>query len=131
MSRHIPPTIGEMTEYRHSAHATFDLKYHVVWCTKASIQDSGGASGRACARPDTSGVPESRGSDYPGSGVSGSCPYAAVGATGSVACETGAVHQRSYQPNVASGISRVAKAVLGTAYVGAVDEATIKAYIEN
>ena len=23
-----------MTEYRHSAHAVFDLKYHVVWCTK-------------------------------------------------------------------------------------------------
>jgi putative transposase len=23
-----------MAEYRHSAHATFDLKYHVVWCTK-------------------------------------------------------------------------------------------------
>ena len=23
-----------MAEYRHSAHATFDLKYHLVWCTK-------------------------------------------------------------------------------------------------
>ena len=23
-----------MTEYRHSAHAVYDLKYHVVWCTK-------------------------------------------------------------------------------------------------
>ncbi len=23
-----------MAEYRHSAHATFDLKYHVVWYTK-------------------------------------------------------------------------------------------------
>ena len=34
MSRRIPPTMGEMAEYRHSAHATFDLKYHVVWCTK-------------------------------------------------------------------------------------------------
>src|SRR5665213_3180716 len=26
--------MGGMAEYRHSAHATFDLKYHVVWCTK-------------------------------------------------------------------------------------------------
>ena len=26
--------MGVMAEYRHSAHATFDLKYHVVWCTK-------------------------------------------------------------------------------------------------
>ena len=23
-----------MAEYRHSAHAVFDLKYHVIWCTK-------------------------------------------------------------------------------------------------
>src|SRR5580692_6395900 len=23
-----------MAEYRHSAHAVFDLKYHMVWCTK-------------------------------------------------------------------------------------------------
>src|ERR1700753_1950979 len=23
-----------MGEYRHSAHAVFDLKYHVIWCTK-------------------------------------------------------------------------------------------------
>ena len=23
-----------MTEYRHSAHAVFDLKYHMIWCTK-------------------------------------------------------------------------------------------------
>jgi putative transposase len=26
--------MGAMAEYRHSAHATFDLKYHMVWCTK-------------------------------------------------------------------------------------------------
>ena len=23
-----------MAEYRHSAHATYDLKYHVIWITK-------------------------------------------------------------------------------------------------
>ncbi len=23
-----------MAEYRHSAHAVFDLKYHMIWCTK-------------------------------------------------------------------------------------------------
>ncbi len=23
-----------MAEYRHSAHATFDLKYHLIWITK-------------------------------------------------------------------------------------------------
>jgi putative transposase len=26
--------MGEMTEYRHSAHAVYDLKYHLIWCTK-------------------------------------------------------------------------------------------------
>ena len=25
---------GRMAEYRHSAHAVYDLKYHVVWITK-------------------------------------------------------------------------------------------------
>ena len=67
-------------------------------------------------------------------------PYAAVGATDSVTGETGAIHQRSVQQAVAGGVSGVAKRVMGTAYVGArvfcatvgaVDEATIKAYIEN
>ena len=28
------PRIEGMAEYRHSAHAVFDLKYHLVWCTK-------------------------------------------------------------------------------------------------
>ena len=33
----LPATVlqnGEMVEYRRSAHAVFDLKYHVVWITK-------------------------------------------------------------------------------------------------
>ena len=34
MSRLIPARIGEMAEYRQSAHAVFDLKYHLIWCTK-------------------------------------------------------------------------------------------------
>ena len=34
MSRLIPATMEGMAEYRHSAHAVFDLKYHMVWCTK-------------------------------------------------------------------------------------------------
>ena len=34
MSRLIPARIGEMAEYRQSAHAVFDLKYHMIWCTK-------------------------------------------------------------------------------------------------
>ena len=34
MSRQIPARIGEMAEYRQSAHAVFDLKYHMIGCTK-------------------------------------------------------------------------------------------------
>jgi putative transposase len=26
--------MGEMAEYRQSAHAVYDLKYHMIWCTK-------------------------------------------------------------------------------------------------
>jgi putative transposase len=26
--------MGKMTEYRRSAHAVHDLKYHLIWCTK-------------------------------------------------------------------------------------------------
>ena len=26
--------MGGMAEYRQSAHAVFDLKYHMIWCTK-------------------------------------------------------------------------------------------------
>jgi putative transposase len=35
-----------MTEYRHSAHAVFDLKYHVVWCTKYRYKILRGGRGR-------------------------------------------------------------------------------------
>ncbi len=28
------PTMVGMAEYRQSAHAVFDLKYHMIWCTK-------------------------------------------------------------------------------------------------
>ena len=34
MSRQIPARIGEMVEYRQSADAVYDLKYHMIWCTK-------------------------------------------------------------------------------------------------
>src|SRR6202140_240323 len=37
-----------MAQYRHSAHATFDLKYHVVWCTKYRYKIlAGRVAGRA------------------------------------------------------------------------------------
>ena len=30
--------MGRMAEYRHSAHAVHDLKYHLIWCTKYRYQ---------------------------------------------------------------------------------------------
>ena len=38
---------GEMAEYRRSAHAVFDIKYHVVWITKYRykvLKGGGGAN---------------------------------------------------------------------------------------
>ena len=107
---------------------------------EVSIQDTGGASGRAGARPDPSGVPESGRGDREGSGISGSRAYAAVGATGSVAGETGEYIKGRSSRLLQAEFSELRKRYWGQhmwargyfcATVGAVDEATIKAYIEN
>ena len=34
LSSRLSVRIGRMAEYRQSAHAVFDLKYHMIWCTK-------------------------------------------------------------------------------------------------
>jgi len=34
LRRLIPARIEEMAEYRQSAHVVFDLKHHMIWCTK-------------------------------------------------------------------------------------------------
>jgi hypothetical protein len=86
---------------------------------EVSVQDTVGASGRAGTRPDTSGVPESGGSDYPGSGVTGPRTCTAVGTASSVAGETGAIRQGPIEPAAAGGVCRAAEKVLGTAHVGA------------
>ena len=69
-------------------------------------------------------------------------PYSpiAVGAAGAITVEVGAVHQRTVFAASPGGISRTPLAILGRhmwalgyfrATVAAVDEATIKAYIES
>jgi hypothetical protein len=63
--------------------------------------------------------------------VAGSHPPAVVGPAGSVTGQDGAIHQGTLQPASAGGVSGIAKTLLGTAHVGAVDEATIKAYVES
>ena len=40
--------MGEVAEYKHSAHAVYDLKYHLIWCTKYRykiLRDRDGGSG--------------------------------------------------------------------------------------
>ena len=55
----------------------------------------------------------------PGSGFTGSHTYAAVGAAGLVAGETGTIRQGPLQQDFAGGVPGTAKAVLRPAHVGA------------
>ena len=72
-----------------------------------------------------------RGNDCAGSGVAG--PHSSAGGSAAAvgAGETGAVFEGTIEPDAAGGISASTQALLGAAFVGAVDEKTIQAYIEN
>jgi hypothetical protein len=108
-----------MAEYRHSAHAVFDLKYHMIWCTKYRHKI---LRGRVAERtPDlirqicqARDVVIIRGAVSPGPHPSATGSSADSG-TG----ETGAVHQRTILETFAVGVSRTEETVLGTAHVGA------------
>jgi REP element-mobilizing transposase RayT len=85
-------------------------------------------------------VRSARSGDRTRSGIARSRSHTGVSSTGVVAIETGAVRERAVIETTAGRVSRIAKAVLGTASmargyfcatVGAVDEKTVKEYIEN
>jgi putative transposase len=128
-----------MAEYRHSAHATFDLKYHVIRITKYRYKILRGR--RASARPDPTGVPGTQDGDHPRGSIAGPHPQAVVSTAASGAGQAGAIRQGPIIAKTARRISRITEAVSGTApvwargyfcaIVGAVDEQMIKAYIEN
>jgi len=70
----------------------------------------------------------------------GSHPSVVVSPASSLTGEDGAIRQGTLEPSSASRVSGIAKTILGTAHgargyfcatVGAVNEATIKAYIES
>jgi putative transposase len=117
-----------------------DLKYHVIWITKYRYEVWRGRIAER-ARDLIRQVCEAREVVIvPGSREPGPHPHAAVGASASVAGQAGAVHQGAIVAEAARGVSGVAQAVLGATSVGAglllrdvgaVDEAMIKAYIEN
>src|SRR5580700_7034322 len=108
-----------MAEYRHSAHATLDLKYHGDLDHEIPVQDPARTDSRACARPDPAGVPGTRRGNRTRSSIAGPYPYAVVGATAPGASEAGAIYQGSIIAKIAGRVSGVAKAVLGPAPVGA------------
>jgi hypothetical protein len=97
-------------------------------------------TGIACARPGEADLRGAGCGDHTRSSIARPYPVAAVGAADSVTVEVGAVHQRAIEPEHAGRVPRPAEAILRSAHVGArlflrddgaVDEATIKAYIES
>ena len=107
---------------------------------EVQVQDTARANRGARARSDPTNVRVARSCDHSRSGVAGSHSHAGVGAAGTIAIETGAVHQRTVIAATAGGVSGPAEALLGQhlwgrgyfcATVGAVDEKTVQEYIEN
>ena len=107
-----------MSEYHQSAHAVWDIKYHLVWITKYQYKVlRGEVAERArdllreiCAAREVRH--RSRG------GVAGPRPYVGGGAAAVGAGEAGAVPEGAVVPDVAAGLSTPAQAVLGTTFVG-------------
>ena len=129
-----------MLEYRTSAQAIFDIKYHFVWITKHRYKILRGADSRACARPAEGDLSSQGGGDHTRCGGTGSDAHAGVGAAGHGAGQVGAVSERAGIAEAPRRILGTAQALLGQhlwargyfcASVGAVDEETIKQYIEN
>ena len=86
---------------------------------EVSVQDTAGASGRACARPDPTDLSGVRGGHCTGRRLAGSHTHAAVDSAGTVAGKAGAVRPRPRQPAPAGRVSGTEEAILGTAHVGA------------
>ena len=108
-----------MVDYRHSAHAVFDLKYHVVWTTKYRYKIlRGDVAERArdlirqiCAAREVTII---RGAVF-----TGSCPHAVGSAAAVGPVQTGAVLEGPVVPDAAGGVPGAAETVLGPTPVGA------------
>jgi len=128
-----------MGEYRHSAHATFDLKYHVIWITKYRYKILRGRIAER-ARDLIREVCQARDVVIMRGAISPDHIHMLLSARRIWHRQAGAVHQRPIVSKTARGVPGATKTVLGQhlwargyfcATVGAVDEQTIKAYIEN
>jgi hypothetical protein len=107
---------------------------------EVSIQDNAWASSGEGARLDTPDLRNAGRRNRKGRGIAGPHTPAVVGAGAIVTCETGAVHQGTVQSAVTAEFPELRKRYWGQhmwargyfcATVGAVDEATIKTYVES
>ncbi len=85
---------------------------------KVSEEDTAREDSRACARPDTADLRGTSSSDRARLSIAGSHPPAAGSAADTGPGKVGAVQQRAFVPASSGGIPRVAKTLLGPAYVG-------------
>ncbi len=108
-----------MVEYRTSAHAVWDVKYHIVWITKYRYKVLRGEVAER-ARHLIRQICAAREVTIVQGAVSPDHIHLLVAAPPQCgASETGAVFEGSVEPDVAGGISTPARAVLGAALVGA------------
>jgi putative transposase len=129
-----------MAEYRQSAHAVFDLKYHMIWCTKYRKKVLRGRIAER-ARDLTSDLRRAREVVIVRGSVSPDHIHLLLSAPPILGTgEVGAVHQRASSRHLQAEFPELRKQYWGQhmwargyfcATVGAVDEATIKASIEN
>ena len=107
---------------------------------KVPLQDTAWEGSRACSRSDQTDLPSTGGCNRAWSGITRPRPSVAGGTADPGSGEVGTVHKGKIFAASAGGVSGTAKTILGTTHVargyfcatvGAVDEATIKAYIES
>jgi hypothetical protein len=108
-----------MAEYRRSAHAVFDLKYHLVWITKYRYKVLRGRVAertrdlirQSCEAREVVIIRGAVSPDHIHMLVSAPAHLANV--------KDGTIHQGAFIAKVAGGISGTAQEVLGAAHVGA------------
>jgi len=128
-------------EYRTSAHALSDIKYHIVWITKYLYKVLRGDVARRARDLIRTDLRVEGTEDYSRSSIAGPHPHPGSGTSASGAVENRAILKGRSSRRAAGGISPVAEAVLGSASLGAGiflrgrwarwTKKTIMAYIEN
>ena len=120
-----------MVEYRTSAQAVFDIKYHLVWITKYRYKILRGRIAER-ARLQLRQICQARETVInTRCGGSRSDPHAGVGAAGYGASQVGAVSERAVIAEAPTRNSGTAQSATGGSTCGRGGEETIKKYIEN